>query len=863
MNHPVCRALNALARYAGAYWLAMLASGVAGRSVDFAHAPATWHTPLGLPDDWHKPLTNERGALLYDFGPGPYAIPLTVVEFGLSGPTLPRAQQRMESARVPVVRTALNYGNASVEVTTLSVLPDAVADTNGRLGAYERLDGISGALGWAKPSSPTSAEFRNVAWGINRPIRYRVRVDPGARRRVGLGFCESYKPRLNERVAGMHVEGAPLQVADLALTAARHAPQVFLFSASDANRDGWLEIKVEVPQGHDPNASLASIALYPPDAKPTREALLGVPSGTPDPALLRIACGTEMLAQPPRTDAMQANFPAGSAPVLTVRTGRELRVDERGGLSLGDLPFVHTQPPASRVAQEDGRWVFHFPAGTTQVTALVFSGRGRLADVPAADRFDFAQAASAVRTWWEKADVPFGRVTVGDPAIQAIVDASVRTIYQARERINGVGQFNSSFTLYRGLWTHDAVYLVELAAMLGDFARGRETLDTLFSFQNERGLIEELAPLVMFRALPLAVWSLERHARLSGDWSGVRQHWPAVLRGVEALRRARDSTLATPDAPNAGLLPAGFNDGGIAEIGSEYSSIYWAITGLRAIARGGREIERADDAAAIDRLATEFMQAFERTSQRDQRTDAHGNRYLPVRVAPAARDDVPPLAQWSVLEHHLFGEGLPLDGELMRGTLAMLEAVEAQGLPHSTGWMRDGIWAGYGGLYGHIPLLLGRHEKATDILYAFANHGSPLGSWVEEQSVTTAPPKLAGDQPHCWAAALFARLAISMLAVERAGTTHLLLSTPPEWLKPGMLNQIDRVHFSGGPLGLELRVSEDGRSATLKIAPPKSGKIELHTRSLQAAGFRLAGQATTPDTLPVAAGQSVTLSFTR
>lgn len=96
-----------------------------------------------------------------------------------------------------------------------------------------------------------------------------------------------------------------------------------------------------------------------------------------------------------------------------------------------------------------------------------------------------------------------------------------------------------------------------------------------------------------------------------------------------------------------------------------------------------------------------------------------------MRVGRTVRDDLPQVAQWAVLEHHLFGEGLPMDSALLKGTYAMLQAVEAQGLPHSIGWMRDGIWAGYGSLYAHIPLLLGEHAKAADLLYAVANHASP------------------------------------------------------------------------------------------------------------------------------------------
>ena len=844
--------------------LALLLTHSLAREIDHSASAATWHSALGLPDDWHKPLADDRGALLYDFGPGPYAKPLTIVEFGLRDQPLTRTRQWHDSPRVPLLRTTLAHAAQHVEVTTLAVPPEKISETSGRFPLYERLDGISGALGWAQPSSACSPEFRNVAWGTNRPIRYRIRVDPHAKKRIVLGFCESYKPRLNERVAAMHVEGAPEQIADLALTAARNVPQVFLFEAADTDGDGWLDIRVEPPAGKDPNPALALIAVYAANARFNRDLLLAGRTDPKDPAELRIACGTEMLSQPARLDAMQATFPAGSAPILTVRTGRDLVADDRGGLSLGQTPFVVTQPRATRVERTATGWTLHFAAGTTRATALVFSGQATAADATnAAATFDFARNAADLATRWQHTDIPFGRVSIGDPAIQRLVDDSLRNLYQARERINGLGQFNSSFTLYRGLWAGDVIYMVNLASLLGDFARARETLDTTLSFQNAAGLIDELPPLVIYRATPAVFWALERYARLSGDWPTVERHWPAILRGVQALRTARDSTLTTPHAANAGLLPAGFNDGGIAEIGAEYSSVFWSITGLRATARAGRAIGRTADATAIDRLADEFLAAFHKSSQRDLRSDTHGHRYLPVRVGLTGPDPIPQVAQWSVIEHHIFGGGLPLQSDLLRGTLDMLGAAEAEGLPHSIGWLRDGLWVGYSSLYAHAPLLLGRHEKTADLLYSIANHATPVGGWVEEQSQKNAPAKTAGDQPHCWAAALFARLATSMLATEHNDTVHLLLATPPEWLRPGMVNRLDRLHTPGGPLSLTLTVSPDGRSAQLQLSPPAAGEVLLHTASLTTAGFHLPGRPATAAPLPVRPGEPLTLTFSR
>jgi hypothetical protein len=193
----------------------------------------------------------------------------------------------------------------------------------------------------------------------------------------------------------------------------------------------------------------------------------------------------------------------------------------------------------------------------------------------------------------------------------------------------------------------------------------------------------------------------------------------------------------------------------------------------------------------------------------------------------------------------------------------MLEAAEAEGLVHSVGWMRDGLWVGFSSLYAHAPLLLGRHEKAADLLYAIADHATPMGGWAEEQSLKNAAPRTAGDQPHCWAAGLFVRLTLSMLACEYRDTMHLLLSTPAEWLRPGMVNRLTNVQTPGGPLSLNLSVAADGRSATLELSPPRTGEIVLHLQSLRAAGFRLDDPRGAADTLPVTPGVAATYRFVR
>ncbi len=819
----------------------------ASRRVDFRYGLHTWHQPLGVPEDWHKPMANERGALLYDFGPGPYVKALTTIEATATGASFALDRQTFaDNARIPAVRSRLVRGNDTVTVTTLSLPPLKPSPSDGHGNGWRRLDGIAGVTGWATPAEGFSPEFRNVAWGVNRPIHYQVRVGKGESRTLMLGFCESYKRTLNQRIADMRVEGAPPQVVDLVLNAAPNQPQVFLFNARDANGDGWIDIRIVAPQGHDPNTTLSTVAVYPAGIGLTRQELFEGALAKKDRAELRIACGTEMRNQDPRVDLLHAAYSEGASPILEIRTVRTLQLSEDGIVMEGDRPFLDTTPAATKWTRTSQGWNLEFPPGTREILARVYSGHSAVADVLHARAIGIDDALRRNREHWQALAIPFERIAVADPAIQSMLDASIRTVYQGRETIGGKTQFNASFTLYRGLWAGDAVYMTTLAAQLGDSRAARETFDALFSHQRSDGIIDELYPQEIYRATAEVIWAVERDAQISRNWDYARSRWPQIVRGINGLRALRDSTLKNPDAPYSGLFPPGFSDGGILDIGAEYSSVYCTLTGLQAALRMAKALGFKADAVSFETFASELHAAFERHRLRDQRRDAKGNLYLPVRVGFKGNDPIPQLTQWAFMDANINGGGwLPSDHELVKGMFAMLESVEEQGIPVSMGWMPGGNWAGMGLFYGLEALILGRDTKAADVLYAAANHASPLGTWVEEQSLVGKPLKLAGDQPHCFAAAMMPLLVGSMLAYEHEGNIHLLGSIPEEWLHAGAINRLTEWATAGGVVSLTLSVSADGKTATLKLPPittnASSTAIHLHTASLTRAGFRIPG----------------------
>jgi hypothetical protein len=162
--------------------------------------------------------------------------------------------------------------------------------------------------------------------------------------------------------------------------------------------------------------------------------------------------------------------------------------------------------------------------------------------------------------------------------------------------------------------------------------------------------------------------------------------------------------------------------------------------------------------------------------------------------------------------------------------------------------MADGLWNYFASFWAHAHLWLGQGEKAAEILYAYANHASPLRAWREEQppkgEKTQAP--FVGDMPHNWASAEFIRLVRNLLVLERGGELHLLEGLPRPWLAPGSKIALRGVATDFGPVTMTLETSANGASAHLTVVPPANPdlkRIVVHLGAWAAEG-RVEGKRT-------------------
>ena len=458
------------------------------------------------------------------------------------------------------------------------------------------------------------------------------------------------------------------------------------------------------------------------------------------------------------------------------------------------------------------------PAGQTAEFSIGYSPGGAPLGQPAT----VAQAVA----YWESAPLPFGRIGVPDAGIQALLDSSIRNIWQAREIKQGLPAFQVGPTCYRGLWIVDGAFLLEAATLLGAGDQARNGVAYELTHQRPDGRIEVMKNFSKENGIVL--WTCVRHAQLTQDKAWLASVWPKLARIAAHIQTLRKETLTNDSPLDDGLVPPGFPDGGIGGVHAEYTNVYWNLLGLRAFVQAARWLGKTEEADAWQKEYDDFMSAFRQAAARDRKTDPHGNRYLPIRMDG---QDLPQRGQWGFCHGVYPGQIFTKDDPLVAGNMAMLAATEREDMVYGTGWDATGIWNYFASFYGHAWLWQGNGRKATDALYAFANHAAPVLVWREEQSLRGEKFKKVGDMPHNWASAEFIRLTVHLLALDRGDELHLFEGLPAAWTKPGLATKLTGIATPFGKLTMELKVAADGKTARLCVEPLRDAsckKIVVH-----------------------------------
>lgn len=827
--------------------LCCAATSYGQESIDYRYAPEYWYSAIGFPGDYHKTLVNEAGSLLYDFGPGPYVRANTVISFGLTDDEVTLDKQYYTDARIPVVLTDLSGAQNRVLLKTFSLVPETFSQSPSTDHAVWRTNGLTGSQAWASPPDSVDPAFRNVAWGTNRPIEYHLRVEKGKGKTVVLGFCESYRKTPGLRTLELHVEGAAAQTIDPLAAGPANTPQIYQFAAKDTNSDGVLDIEILSPKG-DPNTLLNVIWVFPADHDLDESALIRGTLSSQAEIYLDAGREPQVLGRSPRFDVLHGEVSGGGTPRLSISTKRRLVHEPGADVVFADgIAFIKLSPAPARVEQTEQGLDLIFAQGTARVLAVVQDGfETDPAIFPELSEIDVSRKTE--QYWLEDAGIPYDRIIVPDARLQDILTSSIRTFYQSSETVDGFLQFQPGVALYRGLWMHDGVYFAELALQLGDVENARQILEGYLRHQHESGQVEVMRPNNIHRETPLLIWALCRYAALTGDDAWLQARWDHIERGIEWLDHLRKQTLH-PGAPNYGLTPAGFADGGVGGVQPEYATVNWILISLLEAIETANRYGKHEQAESWQQLYELFLSSFRTAMERDKQQDKHGNWFLPVLVGATDLKDVPQRGQWMLPEALMHGRHILPNDPLVDGTLAMLESNSVQGLITSVGWLTDGIWVYYGGFLAEAYLKRGEGEKAAAILYAMANHASPVATWPEEQMPIGKGRRTVGDFPHAWASSTMARLAIRLLAMEDGNDLVLFRGLPPAWLHSGACTELKDVATRFGRVRLKLQVSQDGEEVSITLSPLSAagdGKIVMDMRAFKAIGFTGLNSEATP-----------------
>jgi len=794
--------------------------------LDFRYAPTNWQTSICLPDDWQKTLVGRDGALLYDY-PGKFAGFGTRLIFSLAEETR-WLKQELVGPRVPIVRTFKQYEQVELVEETFALPPNLAPSKTRRAASIraERLGGQEVLRDWAAPPPNTDPAFRHVAVGWKEPVHYRFKSRKGEHYTVVFGLCEGWHEKPGSRILDLSVEGGNSRTVDPVAEQGRNQPCLYILEGMDADGDGWVDLRVAANSKSPDQNTIANIFWV--FRGKTQPSLADLKSGRDAGAWLRIACGETLPGErQPRHDIMLVRMrntgskPTAVSPMLILETASPVTpLNEQKQVAIGGRTLLTLPESLMRVETRSNKTTLAFHArriAPGEIITLAFAvTRGSISPAMAPLPSRAAYYRQEAEKYWQKLNLPYGAIEVPDPAVQALLDSSIRNIYQAREIKKGLPAFQVGPTCYRGLWVVDGSFIMEAVAYLGRAMEARNGIKYLLSFQRPDGAFMLIDG--HWKETGIVLWAVTRHARLTGDKKWLREVWPNLERGFDFIRKMRQMPPA--GSPNAGLIPDGFSDGGLADKVPEYTNIYWTLAGMRAAVRAARWLGLDETAAEWQREYEDFYQTFRKAAERDQRTDAHGHQYLPIRMAKG-EGILPQKAQWAFCHAVFPGQVFRVDDPLVQGNMAMLKAVESEGLVLDTGWLGKGIWNYFGSFYAHAWLWLGYGEKAAQTLYAFGNHASPLLVWREEQMPVGQGAAVVGDMPHNWASAEFIRLIRHLIVLERGSELHLFEGLPRTWLKPGATIRLKEIATEFGPVSLELEVDKYGATARLRLEAPR------------------------------------------
>ncbi len=599
---------------------------------DFRNIPvssASEMTPICLEGDRQKAVVNGEGALfLYDVdqnGAPVGALCGTSVSVSLEGWARTPVKQYLENPCFPIVDTVRHDGEGTAHlrwrIFAVAPGPDVELPVYepGPEDVVKLYPTTSPRLlpGWGKPGVPCIDAFRNIVAGFDCHIGYRFDAAEGSEYTVVLGFMESHHTAPGMRLEQIFIEGEKRHELDLIADIGRHVPSVFAFNAKDLDGDGFVNIDVKpAPGSKDQYPILNVLWVFAQDAPATGDLLLGQSRQRP---LAVTDCGG--------TGQMETvqQGPARGYVILVKKRPSEkdaICISPSKTRFAANGKSVHQ--PAFRCVSASEPWE-RLDTGDLVFDERVHEAAVYVAAGHEAGKVDLSWARAQeerAKAYWSKLNPAFQRIRVPDPGIQALLDGSIRSLFQAARFNDGAFQFSwGIFSLADEVRICDCAPVLNALDLIGYSGLTQSSIEKLLNRWSKNGFS---APSKGGVAEPgIMLTCMTDHARLAGDRTWLLERWYVLQESMARIRKLRRMRL-------------NLNQAGPVDEEASYAGIRCNLPGIKAA------LDAAEYVGVMTPETVSWEAEYEDLKACSRDADQRGLRREPDKKQPSKPDMMKP-----------------------------------------------------------------------------------------------------------------------------------------------------------------------------------------------------------------------------
>ena len=413
--------------------------------------------------------------------------------------------------------------------------------------------------------------------------------------------------------------------------------------------------------------------------------------------------------------------------------------------------------------------------------------------IAAAQRLDPGAALRGIAADWHDRLREAVGIDVPERKVRESYRAALVAMLLPRFRDAGSGAWIQAVNAlqYHSFFLRDGAVITNALDLAGLHGPAAENVAALPGFQRPDGLF--ITRPDQYDGVGQALWTIGRHARLSGDDALARSLLPAIDRAVDWIADAR---AHDPD----GLLPASTPRDDEFVTGHLTGDDLWAVAGLRESVALAQRLGENALAAAWQAQLDGIQTALLKQANTAAATFGHGA------IPPSL--DGPGGHTWGNLWVAYPSAFLPARAPLVRRTMTAARAAFGEGL------------ARYGRLlHGYLgfrvfetELERGAQRAALRGLFDELAHTTATnGGWEMAAQPWTTRHSGPDIGPHGWWAAEYVTLLRNLLVRESsADRISVLGALPSAWIAPGRRVRVRHAPTLFGPVDLDLRAERGG-----------------------------------------------------